>query len=71
MKKFDFRVMYINFVNFVKDNKEENLKEIEQILRENELNANLVDTILDKVLRVTYLSWFEGYLISEFEQKFE
>ena len=71
MKKFDFRVMYINFVNFVKDNKEENLKEIEQILRENELDANLIDTILDKVLRVTYLSWFEGYLISEFEQKFE
>ena len=71
MKKFDFRVMYINFVNFVKDNREENLKEIEQILRENELDANLIDTILDKVLRVTYLSWFEGYLISEFEQKFE
>jgi len=71
MKKFDFRIMYINFVNFVKDNREENLKEIEQILRENELDANLIDTILDKVLRVTYLSWFEGYLISEFEQKFE
>ena len=71
MDKFNHRTMYMNFIYFVKDNREKNLKEIEQILRENELDANLIDAILDKVLRVTYLTWFEGYLISEFEQKFE
>jgi uncharacterized coiled-coil DUF342 family protein len=75
------RTIFLNFLNFLRDSRKETDKELYKLIsklkyldteyEDDKKREGAFDELEDKILRFEYLTWFEGYLTAQFEEKFK